>query len=264
MSSIVLAGFYLGLIIWCNHKGLLSPKDFASLLAFFLGWVIALLLLLFQLEKARDDNLRLKQEETKKSFEIEAIRQINRSISSLAVILAGLGGRYLNISKEAENHLDIRGTLSSGIFAIDIIHQDISELMTGQRDFSIAIESYEIAILKFMYLVKYIDFQIEDVLELMRSYASHMRHIGDSMLTADKFPGIMERSKRISTILLDICCFLGDLRIEITNFFLGDLFSGQVHRRMPADKNHKILLDVAVKEEVEKEMGRRIQLSLGN
>jgi hypothetical protein len=41
------------------------------------------------------------------------------------------------------------------------------------------------------------------------------------------------------------------------NHFLGDVFQAKVPRRKPRDPRYKILTELAIKEEVEKELERR-------
>jgi len=61
----------------------------------------------------------------------------------------------------------------------------------------------------------------------------------------------------ISDNLFTIQCYLFDYRIVLMNSLFGDIFDTKVPFRRPKDSKYKLLTEVAIKEEVEKELKKR-------
>lgn len=138
------------------------------------------------------------------------------------------------------------------------IEQQRIGLLGGLTDFLLAIEANEIAVIQFDHLRKYIQFEIDDVKELIMEFSVYLISIRREMLLTE--PGYLnfeKRCKKIGEELNNICSYLYDYRIELMNSMLGEMFDSQVPIRKPRDPKHKILTEVAIKEEVEKEAERR-------
>lgn len=219
------------------------------------GWLIALLTAINYLQKNRRDNQISKKEEFKKSLEINAFREINKEIYNFSHLVGDISvyyillknklclyGKYPEIQKFNQVEID---------FQID---QQVVNTLKGISDLSLIIESNEIAVIQFDHLKKYIQFKTEDVKELIIDFQKYFfKETIKDLLTKKGNSEFTKKCDEISDNLFTIQCYLFDYRIELMNSLFGDIFDTKVPLRRPKDPKYKLLTEVAIKEEVEKE-----------
>jgi len=215
------------------------------------GWLIALLIAINYLQKNRRDNQIAKKEEVKKSLEIDAFSDINksvisgffRSLYSIKLFLYRINPTITKFNK-METILEMR--------------KEHEKLIQGLTGFLIAIESHEIVIIQFDHLRKYIQFQIDDVNEKIDNFEQYFNKIEkEKLLSEEEFSEFKENCDEIIEYFTDIQSYLFDYRIILMNSLLGDTFDTKVPMRKPRDPKYKLLTEVANKEEVEKEARER-------
>ncbi len=217
------------------------------------------------LSKTRKDNRKLKKEEIRRSLEIDAFREINKAVTNFGSVLIGVSSKYLwwphelKMRKEKPRyHKFDKAKIDS-----ETLQQWI-DITKGLTDFLLAIEANEITVIQFDHLRKYIQFKIDDVRELIMKLSGYLMSTEREILLTE--PGYLDfkrRCKKIEEKLREVGSYLFDYRIELMNSMLGEIFDSQVPIRKPRDPEYKILTEVAIKEEVEKEAERRELEALG-
>lgn len=224
------------------------------------GWLIALLIAINYLQKNRRDNQIAKKEEFKKSLEIDAFREINKSITTFSQIISDISGYFrclysINIFLYRKNPKIAKFNKMEIILEVRKKHENLIQGLTG---FLIAIESNEIAIIQFDHLRKYIQFQIDDVNDKIDNFEKYFNKIEKEILLSEEgYSEFKENCDEIIEYFTNIQSYLFDYRIVLMNSLLGDTFDVKVPMRKPRDSKYKLLTEVAVKEEVEKEAKKR-------
>ena len=256
LALLVVYGIFLYLI-W--RTGALKPGDLINNATVLVGWIVTLLVALIYLGRSRKDNQRLKKEEVRRSLEIDAFREINRTVTSFGSSLAEASSKFLwwpyDLKMHRKNpryHEFQKAKIESEA------HQQRIGLLSGLTDFLLAIEANEIAVIQFDYLRKYIHFRVDDVNEFITEFSYYlMTTKKEVLLTEPGYRDFKEKCEKMREGLSEIASYLFDYRIELMNSMLGETFSSQVPIRKPRDPKCKILTEVAIKEEVEKETERR-------
>jgi len=224
------------------------------------GWLIALLIALNYLQKNRRDNQIAKKEELKKSLEIDAFREINKSVTTFCDAISDISVYFRSLYSI---HLFLyRSNPTIGKFdkmeTILELRKKHENLIQGLTRFLITIESNEIVVIQFDYLRKYIQFQIDDVNEKVDNFEQYFNKIEkEKLLSGKEFSEFKENCDEIIEYFTDIQSYLFDYRIILMNSLLGDTFDTKVPMRKPRDPKYKLLTEVAIKEEVEKEARER-------
>jgi len=237
----------------------LSPKDFISNIILIIGWLIALLMGLLHLEKTRKDNQNLKREEIKKSIERETFREINRATTQLSGIIINITTKYGMLLSRLNWHIQNpmlfsfnKETIGTELNTVNI------NLLDGLTKFLLAIESNEIAVIKFDHLRKYIQFRVDDAYNLLNDFYKYFVNLDKKeLITKEGQEKLKQKCDEIDDKLHDIQAYLYDYRIELMNYFLGEIFHAKIPIRKPRDPKYKILTEVAIKESVEKEEDER-------
>jgi len=238
---------YLIFIIILFIVNALSLKDFINYSAIFIGWLVALSLVWIRL-----------RERVKKSLEIDAFKEINKTITNFYGILSKILVSYLGMPSDLKLHMESPDTFKFNLKDINLnIDKNKIELLKGIKDFIYAIEANEIAIIEFDHLRKFIQFRVDDIVKLIKDFQNFLINTDISELKINKNQDFKEHCKKIYNELDDIAAYLFDYRIELMNYFLGDIFNTKIPRRKPRDPKYKILTEIAIKEEVEKEANRR-------
>ena len=224
------------------------------------GWLIALLIAINYLQKNRRDNQIAKKEEFKKSLEIDAFREINKSITTFSQVISDISGYFrclysINLFLYRINPTIAKFNKMEIILEVRKKHENIIQGLTG---FLIAIESNEIAIIQFDHLRKYIQFQIDDVNDKIDNFEKYFNKIEKGILLSEEgYSEFKENCDEIIKYFTNIQSYLFDYRIVLMNLLLGDTFDTKVPMRKPRDPKYKLLTEVAFKEEVEKEARER-------
>lgn len=254
----VLAGHAIFLYV-VKRADILQASDVISNITIFVGWIVALLAAGIYLNKTRKDNQKLKKEEIRRSLEIDAFREINRTVTNFASVLVEVSNKYLWWPYELKMHRENPRYHKFDKAKIELeTHQQRIGLLRGLKDFILAIEANEIAVIQFDHLRKYIQFKVDDANEFIMEYSHYLivtkREV---LLTKPGYLDFRERCKKMNEEFVNICSYLFDYRIELMNSILGETFNSQVPIRKPRDPKYRTLAEVAIKEEVEKEAERR-------
>jgi len=223
------------------------------------GWLIALLIAINYLQKNRRDSQIAKKEEVKKSLEIDAFRETNKEIYNFSHLIGNISVYYIALKSKLFMHEKYPEIQKFNKVEIDFqIGQQVVDILKGISDLSLIIESNEIAVIQFDHLKKYIQFQTEDVKELIIDFQKYFfKETIKDLLTKKGNSEFTKKCDEISDNLFTVQCYLFDYRIELMNSLFGDIFDTKVPLRRPKDPKHKLLTEVAIKEEVEKELKKR-------
>lgn len=138
-----------------------------------------------------------------------------------------------------------------------------ASIYKGVAEYVLSIEANEISVTRFDHLRKYIQFKVDDVADSIMNFQNYLVNAKISELKTTKKSEFDKWCEKIAEELYTIESYLFDYRIELMNYFLGNIFVSRVPRRKPKDPKYKILTEVAIKEEVEKEAGMREKKALG-
>jgi len=254
---------YLLFVLVLRILSLLSIQNLVYSVTIFIGWIVALSIVWIQLRKTREDNQILKRQEIKKSLEISAFKEINKALTSFSEILSRILHKYRMLPIDLRLHIK-----SPNIFVFNKAEME-SEIGThrasiykGVAEYVLAIEANEISVTRFDHLRKYIQFKVDDVADSIMSFQNYVLNANISELKTTKKSEFNKWCEKIAEELQTIESYLFDYRIELMNYFLGDIFVSKVPRRKPKDPKYKILTEVATKEEVEKEAEMREKKAL--
>jgi hypothetical protein len=223
------------------------------------GWIVALSIAINYLNKNRRDNQIAKKEEFKKSLEIDAFREITKEIYNFSNLLSSISAYYMNLKSQLHLYNKYPEIQKFNKVEIDFqIGQQVVDILKGISDLSLIIELNEIAVIQFDHLKKYIQFQTEDVKELIIDFQKYFfKETIKDLLTKKGNSEFTKKCDEISDNLFTVQCYLFDYRIELMNQLFGDIFNTKVPLRRPKDPKYKLLTEVAIKEEVEKELKKR-------
>jgi hypothetical protein len=224
------------------------------------GWLIALLIAINYLQKNRRDNQIAKKKEFKKSLEIDAFREINKSVTAFSEAISDISAFFrtlysINLFLYKSNPTIAKFNKMEIILELRKKHEN---LIQGVVIFILAIESNEIAVIQFDHLRKYIQFQIDDITDKIDNFEQYFNKTEKEKLVSEEgYSEFKENCDEIIEYFVNIQSYLFDYRIQLMNSLLGDIFDTKVPMRKPRDPKYKLLTEVAIKEEVEKEARER-------
>lgn len=254
---------YLLFVVVLRVLSLLSIQNLVYSATIFIGWIVALLIVWLQLRKTREDNEILKREEIKKSLEISAFKEINKALTSFSEILSTISYRYRMLPSDLKHHIESPDIFKFNKLEMELeINKHRASIYKGVAEYVQSIEANEISVIRFDHLSKYIQFKVDDVADSIMNFQYYLLHAKMSELKTTKKLEFDRWCEKIAEELHTIGSYLFDYRIELMNYFLGDIFVFKVPPRKPKDPKYKILTEVAIKEEVEKEAKRREKKAL--
>ena len=221
-----------------------------------IGWLVALFIAINYLQKNRKDNQIAKKEELRKNLEIDAFREITKEIYKFSNLLSIISVYYISLKSQIHLYKKYPKIQKIHKAKIDFeISQHSVSILNGISNFILVIESNEISIIEFDHLRKFIQFRTEDVKELILEFQKYFWK--KTILPNKPTIEIDKKCDELANEIFTLQSYLFDYRIEIMNSLLGDIFNKEVPRRKPLDPQYKILIEVATKEEVEKEAKKR-------
>jgi len=142
---------------------------------------------------------------------------------------------------------------------VELPQQNIT-LWNGLTPFILAIESHEIAVIRYDHLRKFIQFTVDDCHDAVNKFRTYIYSSRAELLLSEAgLQGLESECKKVEEILFDVTMYLFDYRIELMNQLLGEVFDEQVPRRQPLDPKFKTLIEIAKKDKVSEEEKRRDQ-----
>jgi len=247
-------------IIILTIKHVISISDFIDNIVILVGWAIILFLALVQLKENREDNQKAQKEEIKRSLEINAFKETNKARYELS---DSIGSIYLFFLTLPSNLLDVdfKNPNVNKFDQTEIpmkIRLQIENLLKYLANFIVTIENNEIALIGFHHYRLFIIFRIEDIIKKIDGFQSYSEHLTrEKLLVEENFLHFKKHCDNICGNLLNIECWLHDYRIELMNSILKDIFEKKVPNRKGKDPKFKTLMELAIKEKVEKESIKR-------
>ena len=258
--TLLLIGIYIIVILLLFWFNILKVKDLVQISTVALGWLIALLIAIIHLNRARKDSQEAKEYEIKKKLEIEAYKEVNKSINDFSgTINSVLTLFFTSLDSKLKLHFQFPKFIPFDRIQID---QEIAmtriNLYNGNTKFLLAIEANEIAIIEYDFYRKYINFETDDLYNLLSDFISYFSEVKTNTLkNKQNYDDFKKRCSQISEQAFDIISYLSDYRIILMNSILEEIFGKSVPHRKPLDPKCKLLTEVAIKGEVEKEQRKR-------
>jgi len=255
IASVIIIIIYLGFLLLLYHLKTLPINTFYTCLTISIGWIVAYLMIYFQLRKTLEDNLDLKKKEIRKGFEVEAFRKINQAITDYSIALSEVHTKYIvpdnyfkfTIPAAAHHDFNLIGNPKP-------IYDDIVKILKASMNLAIAIEAYQIALLNYVHYDKFIGFRREEAIDMMREFGDFLQSTNaEKMAKEGDKNKFREYIKKIEDKLGNINGWLMDYRIILANHFMGELFNAHLPKRKPLDPRIKTLDVVASPEKVHEE-----------
>jgi len=265
MTTILLVLLYIIAVSLLRYLGVLSGENLVLTFTAALGWLVALLIAIIHLERARRDNQAAKEYEIKKRLEIEAFKEVNKAINEFSNELTSVSILFFySLPTSLEQHIK-----NPMLFKFDIMQVDQKiwttrvNLYKGNPKFLLAIEANEIAIIEYDHYRKYINFKTADLYKLVDDFIEYFTKVNiDDLKKAQGFSEFKAKCHQIDELIHDIIFYLSDYRVLLMNSLLEEIFDKKVPPRKIKDAKYKLLTEVAIKEEVEKEEERRIKAAM--
>ncbi len=263
--TIILVSIYSLVILLLLHSKVLTRENAVLSVTTALGWLVALWIALIHLDRARRDNQAAKKYEIKKRLEIEAFKEVNKAINEYSGKITSIMTLFFyTLPSKLELHIK-----NPKLFKFDLVHidQEIgitrANLYEGNAKFLLTIEANEIAIIEYDHYRKYINFRTDDLYKLLDDFFEYFYSLNiDNLNNKQVFLEFKKKCAPIHELAQDILSYLFDYRILLMNSMLVDIFDKSVPSRRPSDPKYKLLTDVAIKEEVEKEEEKRIKAAM--
>ena len=202
--TLLLIGIYIIVILLLFWFNILKVKDLVQISTVALGWLIALLIAIIHLNRARKDSQEAKEYEIKKKLEIEAYKEVNKSINDFSgTINSVLTLFFTSLDSKLKLHFQFPKFIPFDRIQID---QEIAmtriNLYNGNTKFLLAIEANEIAIIEYDFYRKYINFETDENKreQIETGYLFEEKHFGDLKYRADK--SLIQDIKKVREALI--------------------------------------------------------------
>lgn len=260
MSTVLLIVGYIIAVLLLFYFGFLPGENLLLIFTSALGWLIALLIAIIHLNRARKDNQMATKYEIKKKLEIEAYKEVNKAINDFSHTVISISTLFFyTLPSKLKLHIQ-----NPEIFKFDRIKidQEIGlariNLYKGNTKFLLTIEANEIAIIEYDFYRKFINFNTDDLYKLINEFILYFSKVKtEELKNAQGYNEFKKRCNQINELTHNITSYLFDYRIILMNSILEEIFDKSVPYRKPLDPKYKLLTEVAIKEEVEKEEKRR-------
>lgn len=265
IMTILLVFLYIVVASLLCYLGVVPGGNLILTFTAALGWLVGLLIAIIHLERVRRDNQTAKEYEIKKRLEIEAFKEVNKAINEFSNELTSLSTLFFySLPTSLEQHI-----INPMLFKFDIIQVDQkiwttrTNLNKGNIKFLLTIEANEIAIIEYDHYRKYINFKTRDLYKLFDDFIAYFTKVNkDDLKKAKGFSEFIEKCHQIDELTHDVISYLFDYRVLLMNSLLEEIFDKKVPPRKIKDPKYKLLTEVAIKEEVEKEEERRIESAM--
>jgi len=246
-------------IVTLTIKHVISISDFIDNIVILVGWLIILFLALVQLKENREDNQKAQKEEIKRSLEINAFKETNKARYELSNSIANIHVFFLLFPSDLRLYLKNPKVNKFDKNNITLkIRMKIDNLLKSLGNFIVAIENNEIALIGYHHYRLFLTFRIEDIIKNIDGFQGYFGNLTLEKLSIEEnFIYFEEYCYGIRQNLANIAVWLHDYRIELMNSMLEDIFEKKVPNRKARDSKFKTLMELAIKEKVEKESIKR-------
>jgi hypothetical protein len=242
-------------VVYLYYNKTIKPSAILNNITIFIGWLIALLLIFIQLKKNHEASIALNKEEIKKNYCIKAFETFNVEITNLSKTIIKVGNSYLSPLLYNPEIVVDQKELKEIVKSLNITNQFVI-LTNALSNFLITYEAYEIAFLEFKHYKEYIQLLIIKMEKELQILIDYLYSNNDEIYLQINQKVFVDKCNLINDMSIDLLSYLFDFRIEIMNKFMSDTFDATVPDRKPLKGSKKILREVAIKEEVEKEFSQ--------
>jgi uncharacterized membrane-anchored protein YhcB (DUF1043 family) len=223
----------LAVLVYCLLIKELIPDEFfyMSIVA-LLGWSFALLTGLIHTRQNREDNLIIQNNEIKKRLEIEAFKEVNKTIEEINIALSEIGSYY---GYELIKAL----SFNESTFFLDKLQKTYNQLNKQMRDkllvlwvkFQLKIRAHEIILIRFNDLKKKLDFKFKKSVLLTSEFVKYTQRLKTKdSLSKDEFLEIKNECEKIDKSFSVLGKGLTDYGLELQNEMLGEIFNSKISR----------------------------------
>lgn len=221
----------LAVLVYCLLIKELIPDEFfyMSIVA-LLGWSFALLTGLIHTRQNREDNLIIQNNEIKKRLEIEAFKEVNKTIEEINIALSEIGSYY---GCELIKAL----SFNESTFFLDGLQKTYNQLNKQMRDnllvlwvkFQLKIRAHEIILIRFNDLKKKLDFKFKKSVLLTSEFVNYTQRLKTKdSLSKDEFLEIKNECEKIDKSFSVLGKGLTDYGLELQNEMLGEIFNSKI------------------------------------
>lgn len=234
----------------------ISTSDLITGLSVVIGSIPAVYLAVFQVRETQRENDRTRSAELRRNLEAEAFQTITAAVVQLTKALSDVGSIYsvavVTLRAPEPNEHTFRELAYGYMPRVVAVYRAKSE-------FVFAVESYEIALLRYHHLRIFIQHRLDDIAARLQEFGSSTAAMAAGDWKSDpELERIRVASAEVAELFHTVQSYLLDYRIEVMNGLLGDLFDRKVPRRRPLLSSIKTLAEVATPQAVAAEDNRRI------
>ncbi|HAJ33307.1 MAG TPA: hypothetical protein DCK79_08020 [Candidatus Atribacteria bacterium] len=236
LTFLIILVFPLSAYFLFVKKELITEKAFFSNVLGFAGWIIALLIAWIHIRKNREDNLVIQNNEIRKRLEIEAFKEVNKTIEEINLALSEMGAYYgYELIKEL--------SFNESTLFLDKLQKTYIQLNKQMEDrllmlwikYQLKIRSHEIVLIRFNDLKKKVDFKFKKSVLLTSGFVNYTRELKTKdTLSGNEFLEIKNKCKKIDKSFSSLGKGLTDYGLELQNEMLGEIFNSKISK--PKDK----------------------------
>jgi len=217
-------------------KKLIPEEFFFMSIVALLGWLFVFLTGLIHTRQNRDDNLIIQNNEIKKRLEIEAFKEVNKTIEDINLALSEIGAYY---GYELIKALSVN---ESTLF-LDKLQKTYIQLNKQMEDrllmlwikYQLKIRAHEIVLIRFNDLKKKLDFKFKKSVLLASEFVNYTQGLKiKNTLSNNEFLEIKNKCEKIDKSFSSLGKGLTDYGLELQNEMLGEIFNSKVPK--PKDK----------------------------
>lgn len=226
-----------------------------------IGWLLAFILAVMNLQKTREDNIKALKDETRKKMEIDAFREINKMTTEFSSKITSFTSFVRFLPAKLELYIKNPGVFNFDKNSINLEAIKFKpELHEGLSKYILTIEANEIVVIEYDHLRKYIQIEFDEAMKTFDDFDKFLLSLDqNNLITREGRTEFENNCDKVFLKFEEINSFLFDYRIELMNCLLGELFKTEVPRRMPLDPQYKILTEVATPEKVKELEDKRIK-----
>lgn len=236
LTLFIILLFPIGAYFLLVKKELITEEAFYGNLLGFAGWIIALLIAWIHIRKNREDNLIIQNNKIRKRLEIEAFKEVNKTIEKTATILAEKEAcyyhMYIQIGEARLNNTESTILLLSGL---KNIYNKMSQQTIGLPElwkiFNLSIKAHEIILTEFEGLLNILEAKFKaSILSTFKFETFFLNLKAEDNLTKNDLSTLKKECKTIRKNLLSIGLCLKNYRVETMNKILGPIFDRKIQK----------------------------------
>lgn len=221
----------LAAITYCLFRKELISEDFFFLsIVALLGWLFALITNLIHTKQNREDNIIIQNNEIIKRLEIDAFKEISKTIENTATVLAKKETCYFHICRQVEEtDLTTVVSLSSLLKTLEDTYNKMSQATMGLpelwKKINLSVKTYEIILRKLNELLLALENEFQTSIVLthgLEKYFSTLKTKNN--LTINDISALKEKCENIEKKINKIGLLLTGYHVAATNQILGPVF----------------------------------------